>query len=105
MAETPKGYWIVRADVHDADAYAAYIAANGEAFAAHGGRFLVRGPAEAVEGSGRARNVVIEFPSVAAARACHASDAYQAAAALRAGAAEVDIVIAEGYDGPQPAGA
>lgn len=102
MAGTPKGYWIVRADVADADAYAAYIAANAEAFAAHGARFLVRGPGEPVEGEGRARNVVIEFPSVAAARACHASEAYRAAAALRAGAADVDLVIAEGYDGPQP---
>ena len=53
MAETPRGYWIVRADVHDADAYAAYIAANAEAFAAYGARFLVRGPAHLLNrGSG-----------------------------------------------------
>ena len=98
----PRGYWIVRGDITDPEAYAAYIAANGEALAAHGARFLVRGPGEVAEGGARSRNVVIEFPSLEAARACYASDAYQRAVALRAGAAEVDIVIAEGYDGPQP---
>lgn len=98
-----KGYWIVRVDVLDAQAYQAYAAANGEAFAAHGGRFLVRGGAfEAVSGTARARNVVIEFPTHADAIACWHSDAYKAARALQKGGAETDLVIIEGYDGPQP---
>lgn len=98
-----KGYWIVRVDVSDAEAYKAYAAANGEAFAAFGGRFLVRGGAfEAVSGAARARNVVIEFPSYADAMACWRSDSYQAARALQNGGAETDLIVIEGYDGPQP---
>ena len=50
-----RGYWIVRVDVRDAEAYRDYAAANGAAFAQFGGRFLVRGGAfEAVSGSARA---------------------------------------------------
>jgi uncharacterized protein (DUF1330 family) len=100
----PKGYWIGRVDVTDADAYRKYAAANGAAFAKYGARFLVRGgKAEAVEGAGRERNVVIEFPSYGDAVACWRSPEYERARALRAGAAVADIVIVEGYDGPQPA--
>jgi uncharacterized protein (DUF1330 family) len=102
MAE-PRGYWIVRVDVQDEAAYGAYIAANGEAFAAYGARFLVRGgPFELVEGSARARNVVIEFPTHQAALDCYASPEYAAAKALRQGGSEADLIIIAGYDGPQP---
>ena len=101
----PKGYWIARVDVHDAEAYKGYIAANGPVFATFGGRFLARGTAlENPEGGMRARNVVIEFPSAEAARACYHSPEYQAARALRANASNGDLIIMEGYEGPQPAG-
>jgi uncharacterized protein (DUF1330 family) len=49
----------------------------------------------------RGRTVVLEFPSYQAARDCYRSPEYQAAAALRKGKAEVDLIIIEGYDGPQ----
>ncbi|BAU90164.1 hypothetical protein MPPM_1559 [Methylorubrum populi] len=98
-----KGYWIVRVDVSDAEAYKAYAAANGAAFARFGGRFLVRGGAfEAVAGQARARNVIVEFPSYEDALACWNSDLYQSARALQKGGAEADILVIEGYDGPQP---
>ncbi|KAB1075235.1 DUF1330 domain-containing protein [Methylobacterium planeticum] len=98
-----RGYWIVRVDVRDTEAYTVYAAANGEAFRAFGGRFLVRGGAfEAVSGTARARNVVIEFPTYADALACWHSDAYQAARAKQKGGAETDLIVIEGYDGPQP---
>ncbi|WP_336486229.1 DUF1330 domain-containing protein [Methylobacterium nigriterrae] len=98
-----RGYWIVRVDVHDAEAYRDYAAANGAAFARFGGRFLVRGGSfEVVSGSARARNVVIEFPSYADALACWNSEAYQAAKARQKGGAETDLIVIEGYDGPQP---
>ena len=98
-----RGYWIVRVDVHDTDAYAAYAAANGAAFAEFGGRFLVRGGRfEAVAGTPRARNVVIEFPSYADALACWHSEPYQAARALQKNGTEAEILIIEGYDGAQP---
>jgi len=100
---TAKGYWIGRIDVADEAGYRAYIAANAEAFARYGARFLVRGgPFEAVEGTARSRNVVIEFPSLDAARACYLSPEYQAAKALREPVSVGDLVIIEGYAGPQP---
>ena len=68
----PKGYWIARVDVTDAEGYKAYIAANAAPIARFGGRFLVRaGRYENPEGSSRSRNVVVEFPSYRAALDCH----------------------------------
>ena len=68
-----------------------------------GARFLVRGGQyETVEGVSRGRNVVIEFPDYATALACYRSPEYAAAMQLRSGAATADIIVIEGYDGPQP---
>lgn len=98
------GYWIMGIDVLDRDGYAAYAAAGGTA--AYGPRFLVRGGRqEQVEGSSRARQVVLAFPDIEIALACYHDAAYQQAVALRQGAAEVDLLVISGYDGPQPGGA
>lgn len=98
----PKGYWIARVDVEDAEQYRAYVAANADPFARFGARFLVRGGRyENPEGASRARNVVIEFPSYQAALDCWKSPAYQAAIELRRPVSVIDLVIAEGYDGVQ----
>ena len=71
------------------------------AFGKYGGRYLVRGGTrEVVEGKVRARTVVLEFPSYQAALDCYRSPEYQAAV-LRQGKAEFDLVVIEGYDGPQ----
>ena len=95
----PKGYWIARVDVHDAERYKDYVATAKPAFERHGARFLVRGGAfEALEGPVRARNVVIEFPSVADARSCYNSAEYQAAKAIRQSVADAEMVIVEGYE-------
>ncbi len=93
----PKGYVIARADITDPEAYARYAAEATKAIAAHGGRALARGGRhEALEGKARARNVVLEFDSYEAARAYFHSADYQAARALREGAAEMEIVLVEG---------
>ncbi|WP_265445638.1 DUF1330 domain-containing protein [Flexivirga meconopsidis] len=98
-----RGYWIARVQVNDEDAYAQYVAGATPAYAAYGGKLLVRGgPFEAVEGDSRARNIVIEFPSYQAALDCYNSAAYQAAREYRVKAADADIIVIEGYDGPQP---
>ncbi len=98
-----KGYWIARVDVADAEGYKAYVAANAAPLQRFGARFLTRGGRfENPEGSSRSRNVVIEFPSYDDALACWQSADYQAAVALRQPHSTVDIVIVEGYDGPQP---
>lgn len=98
-----KGYWIAQADVDDVEAYRKYQAANAEPFARFGARFLVRGGAfETPEGTSRSRHVMIEFPSYQAALDCYHSPEYQAALALRTPVSTADVVIIEGYDGPQP---
>jgi uncharacterized protein (DUF1330 family) len=98
-----KGYWIASVDVTDPEGYKAYVAANAVAFRKYGAKFLIRGgKSEAVEGKLRARVVVIEFASYGAAMACYRSPEYDAARKLRAGKSEADIVVIEGYDGPQP---
>jgi uncharacterized protein (DUF1330 family) len=98
-----KGYWIAHVEVTDPEAYKAYIAANAVAFAKYGARFLVRaGRGEIKAGALRARHVVIEFKDYETALACYASQEYQRAAVLRDAASLVDIVVVEGYDGPQP---
>ena len=61
------------------------------------------GSFQAVAGTSRQRNVVIEFPSYQAALDCWNSPEYQAARAKQEGGAEIDLVVVEGYDGPQPA--
>lgn len=98
-----KGYWIAQIDVTDEKAYANYVAANADAFAKFGARFIVRGGTfEAAEGEARSRNVVLEFADYETALACYHSPEYARAKAFRQGAAEGSIIVIEGYDGPQP---
>ena len=92
----PKGYWIVRVSVKNAERYPEYLAAARPAFEKYGARFLVRGGRfEAMEGSSRERNVVVEFDDYATALACYRSPEYQAAKALRNAYADSDFVIVE----------
>jgi uncharacterized protein (DUF1330 family) len=99
-AANKKGYWLVQVDVPDAEAYKPYLAANQAPFGEFGARYLVRGgKCEVMEGKARSRIVVLEFPSYDAALACYHSPGYRAAKEIRAGKAEADVVIVEGYDG------
>jgi uncharacterized protein (DUF1330 family) len=95
----PKGYWIVRVDITDQERYKAYMAANAVPFNKYGARFLVRaGRFENPEGTSRARNVVIEFPSYQAALDCWNSSEYQNAIKLRQPVSTMDLIIIEGYE-------
>ena len=90
-------YWIAHVTVTDPVAYAEYQRLAPLAFAAHGGRFLARGGASEVrEGPVLDRHVIIEFPSLAAAKACYTSAEYQAALARREAASIAHVVIVEG---------
>ena len=98
-AAARKGYWIAHVDVTDPEGYKAYMAADMVPFGKFGGRFLVRGGRrEVMEGKVRSRTVVLEFPSYRAALECYRSPDYQAAAAVRKGKAELDLVVIEGCD-------
>jgi len=98
-----KGYWIGRLDINDPEQYKLYVAANALPLKKYGARFLVRaGQFENPEGNSRTRNVVLEFPSYQAAVDCWHSPEYQAAIKLREHVSTSDLIIIEGYDGPQP---
>jgi len=93
----PKGYIIVRVDVKDPDAYARYAKATAGAAEKYGAKALVRGGRhEALEGTARTRNVVMEFESYDQAHAYYHSPEYQEARQHRLGAAEGEFVLVEG---------
>ncbi|MEP3045270.1 MAG: DUF1330 domain-containing protein [Roseibium sp.] len=92
-----KGYWIARVDVREPDGYPAYVETAKPAFERFDANFLARGgKTDAIEGPGRARNVVIEFPSFQHAVDCYNSPEYQEAVKIRQKVADGEIVIVEG---------
>src|SRR5438445_11389270 len=95
-----KAYWIACYHaIKNPDALAAYAKLGGPAIQAAGGRFLARGmPAKVYEAGVKERTVLIEFPSVEAAIACHDGAPYQAALKLFNNAAEREIRIVEAVD-------
>ena len=98
-----KAYWIARVDVHNEEGYKPYAQANGAIFKKWGGRFVVRGGKHTgVEGQARSRNVVIEFPDYDTALACYRSPEYQENIKRRQPHSIAELVVVEGYDGPQP---
>ena len=94
----PKAYWVATyRSIDNPDALAAYAKLAGPAIAGAGGRFLARGsPAKAYEAGLMQRVVVIEFDSVAAAKAAHDTPAYGEALKALGNGAVRDIRIVEG---------
>jgi uncharacterized protein (DUF1330 family) len=93
-------YWITTYDdILDETKVAAYAELAGPALRDAGGAYLARGlPEEIYEGGQMTRTVVIEFESVAAARAAHDSPAYQKALAALDGGAVRDMRIVPGAE-------
>jgi uncharacterized protein (DUF1330 family) len=91
-------YIIVEVDVTEPAGYEDYKKMVPPTLTAHGGKFIVRGGAcETLEGNWRPpRVVVLEFPSVARAKAWWASDEYRAAKALRQRTAKSKMIVVEG---------
>lgn len=91
-------FWLARSKINDPVAYKRYTDQVPAIMAKYGGKILARGGQfEILEGPATfGRFVVIEFPTMEAAVACHTSPEYQAAAAHRkGGAGEVELVILE----------
>ncbi len=94
----PKAYIVASVDITNPEKYEGYKALSGPAMAANGGRFVVRGaPYEVLEGTWpNARVVILEFDSLAAAKAAYHSVQYAAAKEARAGAADFNMIVIEG---------
>ena len=92
-------YMVVDARSSDPDRMLEYRRLAQIAVAHYGGRYLVRGAAyETLEGSWQPqRLVVLEFPSMAAARAFYDSPEYRAAREARAGVSDFDILLVDAY--------
>lgn len=84
--------------VNDPIAYEEYRRQVPAMIAAHGGRYLVRGgAAQVLEGQVELkRQVILEFPTMAALLGFYNSPEYAPLKALRMGAAEGSIVAVEG---------
>ena len=95
-----KAYWIAAYhEINDEQKLGAYLALAGPAVTAAGGRFLARGvAARAYEAGTLERTVLVEFPSVEAAVACHDSDDYQAALAALGDGVTRDLRIVEAFE-------
>ena len=90
-------YAIVQVDVKDADAYAKYAALAGPAVAKYGGEFLARGGDVAVmEGTTRARCVIIRFADMETAKRFYNGPEYQEALSYGLPASERDYKFVEG---------
>lgn len=95
-----KGYFIAHLDVTDPDSYIPYRDKAPATVAAHGGKYLTRGgPMDTIEGDALpSRTVVLEFPSVEAAKGWYNSPEYQEIIGIRHANASGFAQIVEGAD-------
>jgi len=93
----PKGYLIAHIRVRDKDAFEEFKSLSGAAIKAHNGNVLVRNPApDHREGGAEGLSIVIEFESLAAARAFYESEAYTEARRVREKISDTDLILVEG---------
>ena len=91
-------YAIIQVEVTDPGKFAEYKVQVPPIIAQYGGRYLARGGAcEVLDGEWPVeRTVILEFPTMADARAWHDSPEYAGPRALRDQAANVTVVVIEG---------
>ncbi len=94
-------YVIAEIEITDPEGYKAYTTVVPATIAQYGGRFLVRGgAAEVLEGDWPARRrVLLEFPSLEAARAWWDSPEYEKPKAMRRASSNGRLILLEGFDG------
>ncbi len=97
-----RGYLIANTEVTDLEGFERYRAAVPAVIAAHGGRYLIRGGAITHKEGAMPlkRLVVLEFPSLAAARAFYESPDYAPLLALRLASTRSEVALVEGYAAP-----
>ena len=90
-------YVISRVDVHDAESYKKFAKLAVAELEKSDGEFLaLGGECEQLEGEGRARNIIIRFPDMAAARAFYDSPGYKEAQRFSESACTRDSTLIEG---------
>lgn len=91
-------YIIARVDVTDMDQYKQYMKVTPGIIEQFEGRFIARGgDMVTLEGPEEtSRVIIVEFPSFERAKAFYESEAYQAAKAVRAGAATASFIALDG---------
>jgi uncharacterized protein (DUF1330 family) len=97
-APAPKGYVVGELQITDAATYQTYAAQTAPIMEKYGGRYLARGgQTVSLEGAAPAgRVVIIEFPTLAAAKAFHDSPEYKAIAEIRHKSSTGRAFIVEG---------
>jgi uncharacterized protein (DUF1330 family) len=93
-------YVIVRVEVTNWEEYKEYLKVGPGTLAQYGGKFIARnGEKATLEGPEETRRLVIlEFPSLAEAKAWYNSKEYQDAKKLRAGASIGSLVAIDGVE-------
>ena len=91
-------YVIADVTVTNPDGYAAYRPLAAASITQYGGKFIARGGAvESLEGGwAPSRIVILEFPSMAAARVWYDSPEYQAALKIRLATSTGRVIMTEG---------
>ena len=94
-------YVLAEIEIINPEGYKGYTAVVAETVRKYGGRFLVRGgAAHALEGEWPdRRRVVIEFPSVEAARQWWDSPEYEKPMAMRRANSKGRLILLEGFSG------
>lgn len=92
-------YLIIHVTLTDPERYREYTRHSPRVVAQYGGRFIVRGAAEAtLEGPpDTGRIVVIEFPDVASVHRFYDSPEYTAIRRIRDGAGHAQFIVVDGY--------
>ena len=94
----PKGYWVVRANIHNQDEYSKYVVKASEIVKKNSGTFLVRGGNQTeYEIKGYKRTVIVEFDSYQNAIDCYKSEEYQSALKHVENSANRIFTVVEGF--------
>ena len=92
-----KGYWIVRCEYYDQEAFELYAKAATAIVKQYGGKFLVRGGNQIrKENAKLERTVLVEFPSYEIAQSVYDGNEYQNAMQHIKNCSLRDFVISEG---------